>query len=221
MASTVDLPADRTRLVVATRSAHKARELAELLGLTSVELVSLDELGVEGEPVEDGATFETNARIKARFAARATGLPSLADDSGIEVDALGGAPGVLTRRYAGPAATDAENNAKLLAALAGLPPERRRARYVCVLALCLPSAAGRRGSLPILVRRGTCRGRIASAPRGTGGFGYDPIFEPAGEPPGGRTLGLYAASEKHAISHRAGAARRMRPVLEALGRPRG
>lgn len=207
---------DRPRLVIATRSAHKLRELGELLGLTSVELVSLDDLGVPGEPVEDGATFETNARIKARFAARATGLPSLADDSGIEVDALDGRPGVLTRRYAGPAATDPENNAKLLAALTGLPPERRGARYVCVLALCLPSAPGPRGGLASLVRRGTCRGRIATALRGTGGFGYDPIFEPEGEPPGGRTLGLYAPSEKHAISHRARAARRMGPVIEAL-----
>jgi XTP/dITP diphosphohydrolase len=206
-------------------------------------LVSLDDLGVEGEPIEDGATFEANARIKARFAAAATGLPSLADDSGIEVDALDGGPGVLTRRYAGPAATDADNNAKLLAALDGLPPERRGARYVCALALALPEPRGARGGgprrglpqgaqgaqgaprrtqgprggLPIVLRRGTCRGRIATSPRGDGGFGYDPIFEPAGEPPGGRTLGLYSPAEKHAISHRARAARRMVPVLRDLG----
>jgi len=207
----------RPRLVVATRSPHKLRELGELLHLERGDLLSLDDLDVPGEAIEDGATFETNARIKARFAALATGLPSLADDSGIEVESLDGRPGVLTRRYAGPDASDADNNAKLLAALDGLPPERRGARYVCVLALALPDARGARGGLPIILRRGTCRGRIATAPRGEGGFGYDPIFEPAGEPPGGRTLGLYSTSEKHAISHRARAARRMEPVLRDLG----
>lgn len=211
------MAAPRPRLVVATRSAHKLRELGELLHLERAELLSLDDLGVPGEPVEDGQTFEANARIKARFAAKATGLPSLADDSGIEVDALTGGPGVMTRRYAGPDATDAGNNSKLLAALSGLPAERRGARYVCVLALALPHAAGPRGGLPMILRRGTCRGRIATAPRGRGGFGYDPIFEPAGEPPGGRTLGLYAPAEKHAISHRSRAARRMVPVLRDLG----
>ncbi len=205
------------RLVVATRSTHKLRELGELLHLERGVVISLDDLGIPGEPVEDGATFETNARLKARFAARATGLPSLADDSGIEVDALGGAPGVLTRRYSGPHATDASNNAKLLAALDGLPPGRRGACYVCVLALALPDVHGPRGGLSLILRRGTCRGRIATAPRGDGGFGYDPIFEPAGELPGGRTLGLYSAQEKHAISHRARAARRMGPVLRGLG----
>jgi XTP/dITP diphosphohydrolase len=209
----------RPRLVVATRSEHKLRELTELLCLGRGVLVSLDDLGVAGEPAEDGATFETNAAIKARFAARATGLPSLADDSGIEVDALDGAPGVLTRRYAGPDATDGENNAKLLAALHGLPPDRRGARYVCALALALPDERGPRGGQPLILRRGTCRGRIATEPRGTGGFGYDPIFEPSAELPGGRTLGLYTAAEKHAISHRARAAARMVPVLRELGFP--
>lgn len=207
----------RPRLVIATHSDHKLRELGELLHLERAELISLDDLGIATEPVEDGRTFATNARIKARFAVAATGLPSLADDSGIEVDALAGGPGVWTRRYAGPDATDADNNAKLLAALAGLPAERRGARYVCVLALALPGARGPRGGQPMTLRRGTCRGRIAREPRGTGGFGYDPIFEPAGEPAGGRTLGLYAPAEKHAISHRALAARRMGPVLRELG----
>jgi XTP/dITP diphosphohydrolase len=205
------------RLVVATRSSHKLRELTELLALTRGVLVSLDDLGVVGEPAEDGPTFEANARIKARFAARTTGLPSLADDSGIEVDALDGGPGVLTRRYAGPDATDARNNAKLLAALGGLPPDRRGARYICVLALALPNRGGLRRGLSLILRRGTCRGRIATEPRGDGGFGYDPIFERAGEPAGGRTFGLYAPAEKGAISHRARAARRMAPVLRDLG----
>ena len=201
--------------MVATRSPHKLRELRELLALDGTALVSLEELGVEGDPVEDGLTFETNALIKARFAARATGLPALADDSGLEVDALGGRPGVHTRRYAGPEAGDAENNAKLLVELAGVPPERRTARYVCVLALAQPDADRRsRGGLEIVTRRGTTRGRIALTPKGTGGFGYDPIFEPAREPPGGRTFGQYSAAEKHQISHRARAARRMAKVLQ-------
>ena len=207
----------RPRLVIATRSIHKLRELGDLLRLDRGILLTLDDLGVPGEPVEDGATFEANARIKARFAAEATGLPSLADDSGIEVDALGGGPGVRTRRYSGPDATDASNNARLLAALEGLPPDRRGARYVCVLALVLPEERGPRGGLPVVVRRGTCRGRIATSPRRDGGFGYDPIFEPATERPGGRTLGLYSPAEKHAISHRARAAHRMVPVLRELG----
>ncbi len=112
--------------VIATHSEHKLRELRELLHLDRAELVSLDDLGVTGEPIEDGETFETNAAIKARFAVRATGLPALADDSGLEVDALGGGPGVRTRRYAGEDATDADNNAKLLAELDGLPPDATR-----------------------------------------------------------------------------------------------
>jgi len=209
--------ASSLRLVIATRSEHKLRELRELLRLEHAELVTLDDLGVEGDPVEDGETFETNAAIKARSAVRATGLPSLADDSGLEVDALGGGPGVRTRRYAGEHATDADNNAKLLAALDGLPPERRGARYVCVLALALPGDVGTRGGQRLTFARGTCRGRIAASPRGSGGFGYDPIFEPASEPPGGRTLGLWTPAEKHTISHRARAARRMAPRLAALG----
>ena len=207
----------RPRLLIATRSTHKLRELRELLHLEHGELVSLDELGVPGDPVEDGETFETNAALKARFGARASGLPTLADDSGIEVDALDGNPGVRTRRYAGEDATDDDNNRKLLAALDGLPAERRGARYVCVLALALPDVHGPRGGLPVTLSRGTCRGRIATEPRGTGGFGYDPIFEPASEPPGGRTLGLWTPAEKHAISHRSAAARRMTPHLRALG----
>jgi XTP/dITP diphosphohydrolase len=206
------------RLLVATRSQHKLRELRELLGVgPEVELVAPDDVGIEGEPDETGLTFETNARIKARYYALRSGLPTLADDSGLEVDALGGAPGVYTRRYAGPDATDADNNAKLLQALAGMPAEGRTARYVCVLALALPGEAGPRGGLRILTRRGTCRGRIASAPRGTGGFGYDPIFEPASEPPGGQTLGEWSAEAKNAISHRSRAAARMSPVLRRQG----
>lgn len=210
-------PRHRPRLVVATRSRHKLRELRELLGPLRAQLVSLDDVGVAEEAVEDGATFEANAAKKARFYARLTGLPTLADDSGLEVDALGGGPGVRTRRYAGEQATDEQNNEKLLGALADLPPARRGARYRCVLALALPDRAGVRGGLPLVFSRGTCAGRIAAAPKGSGGFGYDPIFEPASEPPGGRTLGQWSAAAKHAISHRGKAARRMHPILARLG----
>jgi XTP/dITP diphosphohydrolase len=202
------------RLLIATRSRHKLRELGELLALgDGTHLLSPDDLGIDGEPDETGETFETNARIKARFYAARSGLPTLADDSGLEVDALGGGPGVRTRRYAGPDATDAENNALLLQELSGLPAERRGARYVCVLALALPGDEGARGGMRIVARRGTCRGRIATGLRGDGGFGYDPLFEPLQEPPGGRTLGQWSAAEKHAISHRSRAAARMTPVL--------
>jgi XTP/dITP diphosphohydrolase len=174
-------------------------------------------MGVEGEPVEDALTFEANAAKKARWAARITGLPALADDSGLEVDALGGAPGVRTRRYAGEQATDDDNNRKLLAALSGLPPKARGARYVCVLALALPEQTGSRGGLPVMTRRGTVSGRIAREPHGSGGFGYDPIFEPGAEPPGGRTFGQWTPAAKNAISHRGRAARRMTQLLGSLG----
>jgi XTP/dITP diphosphohydrolase len=207
----------RPRLVIATRSRHKLAELRQLLSVEHAELVTLDDLGVKGDVDETGATFEANARLKARFGARVTGLPTLADDSGLEVEALDGGPGVRTRRYAGELATDADNNAKLLAALAGLPPAQRAARYVCNLALALPDTAGPRGGLPIRSVRGTCRGRIATQPRGNGGFGYDPVFEPISEPPGGRTLGLWTPDEKNRISHRGAAARRMSPILRELG----
>lgn len=200
----------RPRLLIATRSEHKLRELRELLALRNGELITLDEAGVNGEPVEDGATFEENAAIKARAGLDATGLPTLADDSGIEVDALGGGPGVRTRRYAGDDATDQQNNEKLLAELSGLRPSRRGARYVCVLAFAMPGE-------PLVFVRGECTGRIASGPRGSGGFGYDPIFEPEGEPVGGRTFGQWSAEEKNEVSHRARAARAMAPLLADRG----
>lgn len=205
------------RLLVATRSRHKLRELGELLHLPESELVSPDDVGIADEPEETGESFAANAALKARWYARRSGLPTLADDSGIEVDALGGGPGVRTRRYAGPRASDADNNAKLLRELSGVPTGRRGARYVCVLALALPEEAGPRGGQPVRLVRGTFRGRIATELRGTGGFGYDPLFEPLDEPPGGRTVGQMTPAEKHARSHRAAAARRMAPILRSLG----
>lgn len=201
------------RLLVASRSAHKVAELHDLLELgDDVVLLSPDEVGVEGEPEEDADSFAGNAQIKARYYAERSGLPTLADDSGLEVDALAGGPGVQTKRYAGPAATDEDNNRRLLHELAGLPAERRGARYRCVLAFLDPGTGGE----PVL-RSGSFEGRIATAPRGTGGFGYDPIFEPAGEPPGGRTVGQMSAAEKHARSHRGQAARAMAEFLRGEG----
>lgn len=203
----------RRRLLVATRSEHKLRELRDLLHLPNTDLVSLADLGLPDEVAETGRTFAANARLKARAYAQLTGLPTLADDSGLEVDALAGGPGVRTKRYAGEHASDADNNAKLLDALDGLPPERRGARYVCVLAFADPAAGGER----ILSARGTTRGRIASGPKGSNGFGYDPIFEPAAEPPGGQTLGEWSAAAKNRISHRARAARRIGASLRQMG----
>jgi XTP/dITP diphosphohydrolase len=195
---------------VATRSEHKLRELRQLLALPNAELVTLDDVGVHGEPVEDGETFEANAAIKARAGLAASGLPTLADDSGLEVDALGGAPGVRTRRYAGEDATDEQNNAKLLAALDAVPAGGRGAHYVCSLVLAMPGE-------PLITVRGECFGRIATGPRGHRGFGYDPIFEPDGEAPGGRTFGQWSADDKNRVSHRARAARAMTPILIERG----
>lgn len=213
-------PVARRRLLLATRARHKVAELREILDLPGVDLVTPDDVGVAGEPDEDAATFSGNAEIKVRYYAERSGLPTLADDSGLEVDALGGRPGVLTRRYAGPQATDLENNALLLRELEGVPPDDRRARYVCVLAFLDPAAerAGEPGApgAPVFVE-GTFEGRIALAPRGTGGFGYDPIFEPLSEPSGGRTVGQMSAAEKHEQSHRGTAGRAMAARLRRLG----
>ncbi len=209
--SPTEAPAGR-RMLVATHSHHKLAELRSLLHLKDTQLVSLDDVGVEEEPVEDAATFRGNAVLKARFYAERSGLPTLADDSGLEVDALGGSPGVRTRRYASENATDDENNAKLLAELGDLPPDRRTAQYRCVLAFLDPRAGStgdRNQRRWIVTRSGSFPGRIAKGPRGTNGFGYDPIFEPGTEAPGGRTVGQLSADEKNRISHRAKAARAM------------
>ncbi len=201
-----------SRLLLATRSPHKIEELRELLALPGVELVSPDDAGVAGEPVEDADSFRGNADIKVRYYASRSGLPTLADDSGLEVDALDGGPGVYTKRYAGPDATDTDNNRKLLSELSGVPAEQRGARYVCVLAFVDPAE----GDAPEF-REGIFEGRIAESPRGEGGFGYDPIFEPAGEVPGGRTVGQMTAAEKHQRSHRGKAARAMAQYLRDQG----
>lgn len=198
------------RLVVATGNAHKLDEIRAILserrGL-DIELVSMRELGV-AEPVEDGATFEANALIKARACVEATGLAALADDSGLEVDALQGAPGIRSARYAGEPGDDAANNAKLVAALADVPTDRRSARFVCAAALVTPEGLEQ-------VRLGTMNGRIVDGPRGEHGFGYDPHFlsDAAGD---GRTNSELTPAQKQALSHRGAAFRALRPVIQQV-----
>ena len=183
----------RRRLLVATGSAHKLIELQRLFGDLPIDLVTLRDLGITDEAPEDGATFEENALQKARWYAEASGEWTLADDSGLEVAALNGAPGVYTRRYAGPNATDVENYEKLLATLRGLAD--RAARFVCTMAL-IDVAGGSERTF-----RGECAGHLTEAPRGAFGFGYDPIFEVEG-----RTMAERAPAEKDALSHRGRAA---------------
>ena len=206
-------PTGRRRLLIATGSRHKLDELRHLLDLPGCALLSLADVGLADDAPEEGATFADNASYKATWYARRSGLPTLADDSGLEVDALDGRPGVRTRRFAGEDATDAQNNAHLLALLDGVPPEQRGARYRCVLALAEPGE----GEPSVVTTSGEFVGRIALQPRGSGGFGYDPIFETADEPVGGRTVGQLSSAEKNAISHRAKAARAMRALLAERG----
>jgi XTP/dITP diphosphohydrolase len=202
------------RLLIATGSEHKLAELRELLALPRTELLALKDVGLPDDAREDGASFEENAAAKATYYAGRSGLPTLADDSGLEVDWLGGRPGIRTRRYASESATDFENNRFLLEELDGVPAEERTARYRCVLVLAEPVGDG---SVEQLMTAGTFEGRIALRPRGAGGFGYDPIFEPVNEPVGGRTVGQLSWIEKNQISHRAQAARAMGQLLRERG----
>jgi len=186
------------RVVLASGNAGKVREFSELLGGSGLVLARQSEFGIEPPP-ETGTTFLDNALIKARNAARITGLPALADDSGIEVDALGGAPGVYSARYAGADASDEANLSKLLEALSGLPETQRTARYRCVIVF-VNSADDARP----LVGEGSWEGRIIDARRGSAGFGYDPSFVPAGDT---RTVAEMPQDEKNLKSHRGQAMR--------------
>ena len=193
-----------SRLVLASSNQGKLAELQPLLADAGFELVTQGELGV-GDAIEDGLSFVENALIKARHAARATGLPALADDSGLVVDALGGAPGLLSARYAGVHGDAQANNLKLLEALRGVPEAGRGARFVAVLVLLRHAA----DPLP-LVAQGVWEGRVLEAPRGTLGHGYDPVFfDP--------TLGLAAAEMapelKNRVSHRGKALAELRKLL--------
>ena len=201
-------------LVFATRNKGKLVELRQLL--PGVDVLSIDEaaqrLGIEiPEVVEDADTFAGNAIKKAREVSLATKLPALADDSGLEVDALGGAPGVYSARYAGEGAGDAANNAKLLEALAAVPAHKRTARFRAVLALA--DVLGPLGTETITAE-GVCEGTLLEAPRGTGGFGYDPLFCPSAlRPELGQTFAELGVGTKGDLSHRAKAMRLIEPRL--------
>jgi XTP/dITP diphosphohydrolase len=192
-------------LLVATHNPGKLEEFRRLVGSGEFRLVGACELALP-EVVEDGETFEANAIRKAQHLATLSGRITIADDSGLEVDALGGAPGVWSARFAGSAGPEA-NVRKLLAALEGVPPERRTARFRCVLAVADP--AGPLGG-EVLLAVGTCEGRIAVAPRGHGGFGYDPVFIPEGEE---RTMAELSPEAKDALSHRGRAWRALAPRI--------
>jgi len=194
------------KLLVATSNSGKLIEIREILAGVPLELVSLRDLDLPA-PDETGETFRQNAAEKATASALQSGLWTLADDSGLCVDALGGGPGVRSARYA---PTDAERRAKLLAALQGVPEDRRGAHFSCAVALSSPD--GRR----VLHEEGRVDGSIAPAGRGTNGFGYDPLFLPAETP--GRTLAELEAEEKNRLSHRGRALERLRPVLVRLAR---
>jgi len=190
-------------LVLATNNRHKAAELISLLSGLGIMIRTLDEFPDAPEVVEDGTTCEANAVKKARTIAEYTGLPAVADDTGLEVDALGGQPGVYAARYAGEGASYEDNCRKLLRELKGVPSERRTARFLTVAALAIPSDG-------IRVAQGTLDGVIAEEPRGVSGFGYDPIFL---IPELGKTLAQLSADQKNKVSHRARAFANVREIL--------
>lgn len=196
------------KLLLATGNAHKAKELSALLGGVPLELATLKEFPQVPPVVEDGRTLVENAVKKAIEPAMATGLWTLADDTGLEVEALGGRPGVYSARYAGPDCDFAANCRKLLEELEGVPAQNRRASFRTVVALAAPD--GR-----VQVREGRLEGRIATSPVGKNGFGYDPVFFLPDE---GRTLAQLSDEDKNELSHRALAIKAMRPVLEDLAR---
>ncbi|TDP96529.1 RdgB/HAM1 family non-canonical purine NTP pyrophosphatase [Labedaea rhizosphaerae] len=198
-----------TRALLASRNAKKLRELRRIVaaeGIARLEIVGLDEVPAFPEAPETGATFEENALAKARDAARETGMPAIADDSGIAVDALNGMPGVLSARWSGKHGDDDANLDLLLGQLGDVPDERRGAAFVCAAALVIPG-------VDEIVVRGEWRGTLIRERRGTGGFGYDPIFVPAGS---AITSAEMSAEEKDAESHRGRALRQLVPHLQRL-----
>ena len=194
--------------MVATRNPGKVAELRELLADAGVEVISLEEAGVgpDVELPEPGRSFAENAAAKALAAARLAGLPALADDSGLCVEALGGRPGVMSARYGGEGLSDAERNQLLLRELEGVPSHRRAAQFVCVVALAFPDGQ-------VHLFEGRCRGFIAEAPRGCGGFGYDPVFY---YPPAGMTFAEMSREEKNRVSHRGRALARLKRELPRI-----
>jgi XTP/dITP diphosphohydrolase len=192
------------RLVLATRNAHKVSELRRIL--SGWDVVGVEDFPGVPDVAETGVTFAENALLKAHAVARATGLPSVADDSGLCVQVLGGAPGVFSARWSGRHGADRANLELLLAQLSDVPDEHRAAWFACAAALALPDGTER-------VVEGRLDGHVVRAPRGTGGFGYDPIFVPDGD---ARTLAEYGPEEKDLISHRGRAFRALAPVVEQV-----
>ena len=193
-------------LVLATRNQHKVTEITGMLADLGIRARSLAEFADAPEVIEDGTTYEENALKKARSAAAHTGLPAVADDSGLCVDVLNGMPGIFSARWAGTGRDDAANLALVLDQVADVPDEHLGARFVCAAAVALPSGEER-------VVEGRVLGRLVRSPRGTGGFGYDPIFQPDGYDV---TTAEMTAEAKHAISHRGEAFRALAPVLREL-----
>ena len=194
-------------LLLGTRNPGKIHEIKLIIGDLGLELRSLQEFENVEVPEEDADTYAGNALLKAQFYARATGMAALADDSGLEVEALGGAPGVLSARYAGEHATDADRRNLLLSSLAQTGSENRRARFVCAITIARPDGA------ILNVSEGTCEGVITFAPRGESGFGYDPLFVPDGYD---QTFGELSDAIKNRISHRARALMKLREFLSSL-----
>ncbi|MFC2009163.1 XTP/dITP diphosphatase [Chloroflexota bacterium] len=194
------------RLLIATANRGKVVEYGELLAGIDCTLLSLADVGISGSIEESGTTYEENARLKAVECAARSGIVTLADDSGLEVDALGGEPGVFSARYAGDNATDSERVAYLLSKLEGVPESERRARFVCVIAIAFPDG-------DVMYCHGECAGRIVTEPRGERGFGYDPAFF---VPELGRTVAELSPDVKNEISHRGRAAAKARDVLGKL-----
>ena len=194
------------RVAIASHNAHKLRELARICADWPVEWLTVETDPAEGFPDVDetGSTYLDNAMLKARAVAEALGVPAIADDSGIEVDALGGRPGPRSARYAGGTATDEQNLHALLGALKGVPGAGRTARYRCVAAVAFPGGGERHAE-------GICEGALRTSPAGSGGFGYDPIFEPAGWDV---TMAELTPEQKDRISHRGRAFRGLRDLLE-------
>jgi XTP/dITP diphosphohydrolase len=197
------------KLLIATNNPGKRREYEELLADAALplQLTFPAEEGIDLDVAESGETFAENAALKARAYAAASGLPTLADDSGLEVDALDGAPGIRSARYAGPGASDADRYRKLLSALENVPPDDRAARFRCVVAVALPG--GR-----LETAEGRCEGHVGYEPRGEHGFGYDPIFVVAGT--GGKTMAELPPEVKNKISHRARAFQAAVPILKRI-----
>jgi len=198
------------RVIVASTNRGKLAEIRSALDFEGWEFMTADDLGLDPLEVEEtGETFLDNALLKARAYAEAFGMPALADDSGLEVDALAGAPGVRSARYSGEDATDARNNALLLSQLADVPEARRTSRFRSAVVLAEPSGT-------VTAASGECEGSIGFEPRGTGGFGYDPLFMPSAAP--GRSMAELSLAEKNAISHRGAALQALREALKAADR---